>query len=285
MPKRYNLSTLVVCLLGSAEAVGQSARAAADYARTVEHGLHYHFRGMTLLRLGDLYRDRLDDPARALAAYRRVGAQRSKIQHHTEAVTSAAALLIAQGEAEAALRELDGVDLREASRSRHCVDYLTVRARALATAGQRQAAIDAYRDALRLMEDRPGKRLALLVYGETWSPPRAFTEFPPNVMLRMRSPNAERRAAWQDYQVPGGFYASLGHLGTYGAWGYLPRQTPRAMTDLVTTLDTSGWNSPICACWSTWPIGTMPTGPPAPYQPTICCWTAWTRPTRSSTGC
>ena len=57
--------------------------------------------------------------------------------------------------------------------------------------------------ALRLMKDRPGKKVVIMAYGPTWQPPKTFDSFPPNVIIELASFNlknaAEPGSVWQQW--------------------------------------------------------------------------------------
>ena len=50
--------------------------------------------------------------------------------------------------------------------------------------------------ALRLMQDRPGKKLMMTSYGPTVRPPQTFTEFPENTVIEMMDSSAASFEAW-----------------------------------------------------------------------------------------
>jgi hypothetical protein len=72
--------------------------------------------------------------------------------------------------------------------------------------------------ALRLLKDRPGKKLSMLSYGPTRNPPRTFSAFPANTMIEMTRTSEKDFDAWKDVKVPGGFNAYLYNWGTYQLW-------------------------------------------------------------------
>ena len=79
--------------------------------------------------------------------------------------------------------------------------------------------------ALRLMKDRPGKKLMPTSYGPTVQPPQSFREFPENTVIEMMHSDAESFAAWKQLKVPGGFSAYLYNWGNFHLVGLTPLTT------------------------------------------------------------
>ncbi|WP_395751764.1 DUF4838 domain-containing protein [Prosthecobacter sp.] len=79
--------------------------------------------------------------------------------------------------------------------------------------------------ALRLMKDRPGKKILMTSYGPTIQPPKSFREFPENVVIEMMHSDAEAFAAWNQLKVPGGFSAYLYNWGNFHLVGLTPLTT------------------------------------------------------------
>jgi len=79
--------------------------------------------------------------------------------------------------------------------------------------------------AVRLMKDRPGKKLMMTSYGVTLPPPQSFREFPENTIIEMMHSDAEAFAAWKQIQVPGGFSAYLYNWGNFHLVGLTPLTT------------------------------------------------------------
>lgn len=79
----------------------------------------------------------------------------------------------------------------------------------------------------RVQEARPGKRVTLMAYALTETPPKTFRAFPPNTRLMLCGTNEEDLEKWRGFEVPGGFVAYLynwcPNLGTR----YTPMRTPR----------------------------------------------------------
>lgn len=76
--------------------------------------------------------------------------------------------------------------------------------------------------ALRLMKDRPGKKLMMTSYGPTLAPPQSFREFPENTIIEMMHSDAEAFAMWKQLKVPGGFSAYLYNWGNFHLVGLTP---------------------------------------------------------------
>lgn len=79
--------------------------------------------------------------------------------------------------------------------------------------------------ALRLMKDRPGKKLMMTSYGPTVPPPQSFREFPENTIIEMMHSDAAAFAAWKQLKVPGGFSAYLYNWGNFHLVGLTPLTT------------------------------------------------------------
>ena len=79
--------------------------------------------------------------------------------------------------------------------------------------------------ALRLLKDRPGKKIMMTSYGPTIQPPETFREFPENTIIEMMHSDAEAFAAWKQLKVPGGFSAYLYNWGNFHLVGLTPLTT------------------------------------------------------------
>ncbi|MBN8417492.1 MAG: DUF4838 domain-containing protein [Verrucomicrobia bacterium] len=79
--------------------------------------------------------------------------------------------------------------------------------------------------ALRLLKDRPGKKIMMTSYGPTIQPPQTFREFPENTIIEMMHSDAEAFATWQQLKVPGGFSAYLYNWGNFHLVGLTPLTT------------------------------------------------------------
>lgn len=79
--------------------------------------------------------------------------------------------------------------------------------------------------ALRLLKDRPGKKIMMTSYGPTVPPPQSFREFPENTIIEMMHADAEAFAAWRQLKVPGGFSAYLYNWGNFHLVGLTPLTT------------------------------------------------------------
>ena len=76
--------------------------------------------------------------------------------------------------------------------------------------------------ALRLLKDRPGKKIMMTSYGPTLPPPQTFHEFPENTIIEMMHSDEEAFAAWKQIKVPGGFSAYLYNWGNFHLVGITP---------------------------------------------------------------
>lgn len=76
--------------------------------------------------------------------------------------------------------------------------------------------------ALRLKQDRPGKKVMVSAYTVTAKPPRGIREFPDNVIIEMMQSTPENFAAWEHVKVPGGYAAYLYSWGNFNLPGYTP---------------------------------------------------------------
>lgn len=79
--------------------------------------------------------------------------------------------------------------------------------------------------ALRLLKDRPGKKILMTSYGPTIQPPQSFRDFPENVVIEMMHSDAEAFAAWNQLKVPGGYSAYLYNWGNFHLVGLTPLMT------------------------------------------------------------
>jgi hypothetical protein len=79
--------------------------------------------------------------------------------------------------------------------------------------------------ALRLLKDRPGKKIMMTSYSITVHPPRTFTEFPSNTIVEMMDSTAKSFDAWKAIKVPGGFSAYLYNWGNFHLVGITPMNT------------------------------------------------------------
>ena len=79
----------------------------------------------------------------------------------------------------------------------------------------------------RLLKDRPGKKVIILAYSHTKSPPKGFSSFPPNVVIQLCATNDSDFDQWNRLEVPGGFTAYVYNWGPYHpCGGYTPKRTP-----------------------------------------------------------
>jgi len=79
--------------------------------------------------------------------------------------------------------------------------------------------------AVRLMKDRPSKKLMMTSYGPTIPPPQTFHEFPENTIIEMMHSDAEAFDAWKEIKVPAGFSAYLYNWGNFHLVGLTPLTT------------------------------------------------------------
>lgn len=77
----------------------------------------------------------------------------------------------------------------------------------------------------RLMKDRPGKRVCIIAYGPTRTPPKSFKKFPSNVTIELAPFSEEVVQSWKGYHVPGGFTVYLYNWGLYKPEGFMPKQS------------------------------------------------------------
>ncbi len=76
--------------------------------------------------------------------------------------------------------------------------------------------------ALRLLKDRPEKKVMLTSYGPTIPAPRSISEFPPNAIIEMMDSSAKSFANWKSIKVPAGFAAYLYNWGNFHLVGLTP---------------------------------------------------------------
>lgn len=102
-----------------------------------------------------------------------------------------------------------------------CYCEACVKDRGKLSAGERLWQI--HRDmALRLMKDRPGKRVVILAYGPTIRPPETFKEFPPNTIVELAPCNEKTLEDWRGFKVPKVGY--LYNWGYYNFTGFSPNR-------------------------------------------------------------
>ena len=76
--------------------------------------------------------------------------------------------------------------------------------------------------AVRLMQDRPRKKIMMTSYGPTVRPPQTFTEFPENTIVEMMNSSAESFQAWKHIKIPGGYAVYLYNWGNFHLVGLTP---------------------------------------------------------------
>lgn len=85
--------------------------------------------------------------------------------------------------------------------------------------------------AVKLLKDRPGKKVCIIAYGPTKTPPETFKEFPDNVVIELAPYSKEILNAWKPYTVKGGFVVYLYNWGDYKWEGFTPRLTPEYLAE------------------------------------------------------
>lgn len=85
--------------------------------------------------------------------------------------------------------------------------------------------------AVRLLKDRPSKKLMITAYSVTWRPPEGIADMPENVIVQMAPPSEEGFELWKNVAVPGGYAA---YLYTWGA--LTPKNTRFFIADQVRIL-------------------------------------------------
>ena len=99
--------------------------------------------------------------------------------------------------------------------------------------------------ALRLMKDRPGKKVVIMAYGPTWQPPKTFDSFPPNVIIELASFNlknaAEPGSVWQQWmKFPNAKASYLYSWGFYNFAGFTPNRSIAYLSNEVELYRNSG---------------------------------------------
>ncbi|HRU05461.1 MAG TPA: sugar-binding protein, partial [Candidatus Brocadiia bacterium] len=78
---------------------------------------------------------------------------------------------------------------------------------------------------------RPGKKVMIISYGPTSSPPVSFKTFPDNVVIQMCRYAPEDFDAWKSFNVPSTVYVY--NWGSYQIPGFGPKRTPKYAADQV----------------------------------------------------
>ncbi|MEO6740201.1 MAG: DUF4838 domain-containing protein [Chthoniobacteraceae bacterium] len=98
--------------------------------------------------------------------------------------------------------------------------------------------------ALRLLKDRPGKRIMMSAYSVAAPPPRTFNEFPPNTIIEMMDSSEKAFEAWKTIKVPGGYSAYLYNWGALHLKGLtvaqIAAQNDRLVTNNVHVVQVNG---------------------------------------------
>lgn len=87
--------------------------------------------------------------------------------------------------------------------------------------------------AVRLLRDRPGKKVMIISYFPTVKPPKSFKDFPENVIIQLCKHSPSELAAWEGCRVPGGFTAYVYNWGSYHVEGFTPKCTPEFCREQV----------------------------------------------------
>ncbi len=77
--------------------------------------------------------------------------------------------------------------------------------------------------AVRLMKDRPGKKMMISAYSVTADPPKTIKDFPANVIIEMMRSTPQYFNAWSKIKVPGGYAAYLYTWGNFHLTGMTPK--------------------------------------------------------------
>ena len=135
-------------------------RASEAFEKAVDLEPNYRQLTHMLLRLGDTCRFLLDDPVRAVDAYRRVYEITRNRSRQADAAVGIASIRMKQGELEEALDELGQVDMLMLANTYERVKVLRCKAEILATQGKSDEAVAAYRAALEHHDIHPSHRKA-----------------------------------------------------------------------------------------------------------------------------
>ena len=83
------------------------------------------------------------------------------------------------------------------------------------------------RVAERVLKLRPGKRVNIISYGPTATPPKTFKKFPANVMIEIAGSQEIRFRQWRDggYEVPHGFVTYIYLWGNYPTMGFTAKHS------------------------------------------------------------
>ena len=77
----------------------------------------------------------------------------------------------------------------------------------------------------RLYKDRPNKKVLIIGYGHTFTPPKTFKKFPPNTAIELCRTQKEFFDMWKNYEVPQGFVVYIYNWGAYNLSGLSPKHT------------------------------------------------------------
>ena len=93
----------------------------------------------------------------------------------------------------------------------------------------------------RLLKEHPGKKVVVASYGNTWTPPKTFKEFPENVIILLCKAAPYLMEQWKNYKVPGGFYGYLYYWGYYNDLGFTPQQSPLGLANIAKRIKPFGF--------------------------------------------
>jgi hypothetical protein len=97
------------------------------------------------------------------------------------------------------------------------------------------------RVAERIAKLRPGKKVNIISYSVTSTPPKTFNEFPENVMIEVCSPTEARLKNWKEnYKVPHGFVVYIYFWGNYPLPGFTAKRSYMRCVETIKTFKRYG---------------------------------------------
>ena len=87
---------------------------------------------------------------------------------------------------------------------------------------------------------RPDKKVCIVCYGQTATPPKTFTGFTPNVMIETCRYEENDFRIWDRHDVKAGFYAYIYLWGNYKFLGFTPRRSCRSVHETARCLVKNG---------------------------------------------
>ncbi|MBR3924285.1 MAG: DUF4838 domain-containing protein, partial [Kiritimatiellae bacterium] len=97
------------------------------------------------------------------------------------------------------------------------------------------------RVAERIAKLRPGKKVNIISYSVTSTPPKTFNEFPENVMIEVCSPTEARLKNWKEnYKVPHGFVVYIYFWGNYPLPGLTAKRSYMRCVEMIKTFKRYG---------------------------------------------